>query len=288
MTGNQNFRQDWFIHINDENKRLYVSREKPNPNGDLSPCNMSPDDVDYEMSKGKNKKALELCGMEQKSFEYFVEKYGETYEYLSFFKCQLISDFSPLEKLKKLEGVSIYWNIRANALWDMSQNPRLEYLNINAAKKISYNPVVLQKAKHLKCVEFHGDAFSPYPMKSLEWMRGMSSLEKAKLHLIKLEDRCTDILEDMPSLRRFDFPAGMFTTEEIAYMCAKYPHIKGNSMCAYNTEDAMLNDVRVCGYRKPGLDLPKGQARLDKYTEEFDALVEKYKAELKNNTESRL
>jgi hypothetical protein len=222
--------------------------------------------------------------MEQKSFEYFVEKYGQTYEYLSFFKCQLISDFSPLEKLKNLEGVNIYWNIRANTLWDMSQNPKLTYLCLNSTKKITYNPIALHTSKNLKQVVFIGDMDTPYPMHSLEWMRGMSSLEKVNLHLIKLEDRSTDILEAMPSLKRFDFPAGMFTTEEIAYMCAKYPNISGQSLRAYNTEDAMLNDIRVCGYRKPGLDLPKGQARLDKYIKEFDALVEKYKAELKNNT----
>lgn len=284
MSIEQKLSHDWFIHADDKDNRLYVSREKSNPSGALSPCNMSPDDVDYEMSKGKNKKVIELCGMEQKSFEYFVEEYGETYEFLSFFKCQLISDFSPLEKLKKIEGIRIYWNIRANTLWDMSQNPKLEYLNIKDTKKIAYNPVILQKAKYLKFIEFHGDIFSPYPMQSLEWMRGMSLLENVKLHFIKLEDRSTDILEAMPRLKRFDFPAGMFTTEEIAYMCAKYPHISGQSLRAYNTEDAMLNDIRICGYRKPGLDLPKGQARLDKYIKEFDALVEKYKAELKNNT----
>jgi hypothetical protein len=124
---------------------------------------------------------------------------------------------------------------------------------------------------------------TPYPMKSLEWMRGMESLEKVILYNIKLEDRNTDVLESVPSLTRFDFPAGMFTTEEIAYMCAKYPHIAGSSLGAYNTEDAILNDVRVCGYRKPGLDLPKGQARLDKYIKEFDALVAKYRAELKKD-----
>ncbi len=93
---------EWFIHVNDIDKRLYVSRDKPNPSGALSPCNMSPDDVDYEMSSGKNNKILEICGMGQKSFEYFVDKYGKEYEFLSFFKCQLISDFSPLEKLKNL------------------------------------------------------------------------------------------------------------------------------------------------------------------------------------------
>lgn len=276
-------KDEWFIHVDDEEKRLFVSREKLNPSGAFSPCNMTADDVDYEMSKGKNKKILEICGMEQKSFEYFVEKYGETYEYLSFFKCQLISDFSPLEKLKNLEGVSIFWNIRTNTLWDMSQNPKLEYLKLIHTKKIASDPIILQKAKYLKTVEFHGDIDSPYPMKSLEWMKGMEKLENVKLHLIKLEDRNTDVLGSVPNLKRFDFPAGMFTTEEIAYMCAKYPHIKGNSMGAYNTEDAILNDVRICGYRKPGLDLPKGQARLDKYIKEFENLVEKYRSELNND-----
>ena len=166
----------------------------------------------------------------------------------------------------------------------MSQNPKLEYLNIKDTKKIAYNPVILQKAKYLKFIEFHGDIFSPYPMQSLEWMRGMDSLERVYFRNIKLENRDTRVLDCVPSLTRFDFPAGMFTTEEIAYMCAKYPHMKGNSMGAYNTEDAILNDVRICGYRKPGLDLPKGQARLEKYIREFDALVEKYKAELRNHT----
>ena len=283
MSIEQKLRHDWFIHANDKNKNLYVSREKPNPSGAFSPCNMSPDDVVYEMSKGKNRKALVISGMEQKSFEYFVEKYGETYEFLSFFKCQLISDFSPLEKLKNLEGVKIYWNIRANTLWDMSQNPKLEYLYLKDTKKIAYNPVILQKAKYLKTIEIRGDIYTPYPMQNLDWMRGMSSLEHVKLHQMKLEDKNTDVLASLPSLKIFDFPAGMFTTEEIAYMCAKYPHILGQSLRAYNTEDAMLNDVRVCGYRKPGLDLPKGQARLDKYIREFDALVAKYKEELRNN-----
>ena len=82
MNSKQNISHDWFIHVNDEDKRLYVSREKPNPSGAFSPCNMAPDDVDYEMSKGKNRKILEICGMNQKSFEYFITNYGEEYEFL--------------------------------------------------------------------------------------------------------------------------------------------------------------------------------------------------------------
>ena len=276
-------KKSWFIHTNDTDKRLFVSRPKLNPSGAFSPCDMSPDDVDYEMSFGKSRKILEICGMEQKSFEYFVEKYGAEYEFLSFFKCQLISDFSPLEDLKHLQGVSIYWNIRGSTLWDLSKNPELEYLWLDSTKKIAYDPLALQGAKTLKEVFFRGDMDTPYPMKSLEWMRGMDALETVTLRNIKLEDRNTDVLEIVPGLTRFDFPVGMFTTEEIAYMCAKYPHIAGSSLGAYNTEDTIWNDVRVCGYRKPGLDLPKGQARLDKYIKEFDALVAKYRAELKKD-----
>ena len=163
----------------------------------------------------------------------------------------------------------------------MSQNPELEYLWFDSTKKIAYDPIALSTAKSLKQVVFIGDMDTPYPMHSLEWMKGMDSLENVYMRNIKLENRDTSVLDSVPNLKRFDFPAGMFTTEEIAYMCAKYPYLEGNSMGAYNTADAILNDVRICGYKKPGLDLPKGQARLEKYIKEFDALVEKYKTELK-------
>lgn len=271
MSGEQNLIHDWFTLVHDEDKRLCGSKKQ------------SPDDIDREMSKGKSRNLLELCGINQKNFEYFIEKYGEKYEFLSFFWCPLISDFSPLEKLGHLRGVSFFWRTKADSLWDMSCNPELEYLWFDTTKKLVYNPVALQKAKGVKELFFRGDMDSPYPMQNLEWMKGMDSLEKVYMRNIKLENRDTGVLDSVPNLKRFDFPAGMFTTEEIAYMCAKYPHVLGDALCAYNTEDAILNDVRVCGYRKPGLDLPKDQARLEKYIKEFDALVAKYKEELGNN-----
>ena len=147
MNTNQNLSHDWFIHVRDEDKRLYVSRKKPNPSGAFSPCNMSPDDVDYEMSKGKNRKILEICGMNQNSFEYFVEHYGEEYEFLSFFKCQLISDFSPLEKLKHLQGVSIYWNIRNSTLWDLSQILSLSTYGWSQRRKSHIIPLLCKRQR---------------------------------------------------------------------------------------------------------------------------------------------
>ena len=72
-----------------------------------------------------------------------------------------------------------------------------------------------------------------------------------------------------------------FTTEEIAWMVAKYPDLVGSCLgaCSYHRCDTSLNDVRICGFRKPSLDLPQHQKRLDKYIAELDALVEKYRNE---------
>ncbi len=102
---------EFFIHASDTNKNLHITRPQSIRGTAFSPCCMGANDVDYEMSKGKHPEILEICGMNQEGLERFAERYGKTYRYLKFFKCQLIHDFSPLEDLQKLERVDIWWNI---------------------------------------------------------------------------------------------------------------------------------------------------------------------------------
>ena len=271
--------EEFFIHVSDTPKRLFISRPESIKGDALSPCCMTSDDVDYEMSTGKHPEILEICGMNQQSLEYFVQHYGKSYRYLSFFKCQLIQDFSPLEDLDNLEEISLYWNIRADKLWDFNKNASLRTISISDAKKMTLNPELLKTSNVLETVCFSGSIFNNYPMESLECFAGMPALKHLWLNNIRLNNKSLDALKSMPALERFDFDAGMFTTEEIAWIVAKYPDLSGKCLCAYNKEDAFLNDVRVCGFRKPGLDLPQHQKRLDKYIAQFNALVEKYKNE---------
>lgn len=271
--------EEFFIHVSDIPKRLFISRPESIKGDALSPCCMTPDDVDYEMSTGKHPEILEISGMNQQSLEYFVQHYGKSYRYLSFFKCQLIQDFSPLEDLENLEEVSLYWNIRADKLWDFSRNVSLRSIGISDAKKMTLNPELLKTSNVLETVCFSGSIFNNYPMESLDCFAGMPALKHLWLNNIRLNSKSLDALNSMPALERFDFDAGMLTTEEIAWIVAKYPNLSGKCLCAYNKEDAMLNDVRVCGFRKPGLDLPQHQKRLDKYVAQFNALVEKYRNE---------
>ena len=153
---------EFFIHVSDTPKRLFISRPESIKGDALSPCCMTPDDVDYEMSTGKNSEILEICGMNQQSLEYFVQHYGKTYRYLSFFKCQLIQDFSPLEDLENLEEVSLYWNIRADKLWNFDKNISLKTISISDAKKLTLNPELLKTSKVLETVCFSGSIFNNY------------------------------------------------------------------------------------------------------------------------------
>lgn len=271
--------EEFFIHTSNTPKQLFLSRPESIKGDAFSPCCMTPEDVDYEMSTGKHTEILEICGMNQQSLEHFVRHYGKTYRYLSFFKCQLIQDFSPLEDLEKLEEVSLYWNIRADKLWNFSKNASLKTIGISDAKKLTRNPDLLRTSPTLENVFFSGSIFNNYPMESLDCFAGMPALKHLRLFNIRLNDKRLDALKTLPALERFDFDAGMLTTEEIAWIVAKNPGLTGQSLCAYNTEDALLNDVRVCGFRKPGLDLPEHQKRLDKYIAQFNTLVEKYRNE---------
>ena len=270
---------EFFIHISQTEKRLFISRPESIKGDAFSPCCMTPDDVDYEMATGKHPEILEICGMNQQSLEYFVQHYAKTYRYLSFFQCQLIQDFSPLEDLANLEEVSVYWNIRADKLWNFERNEVLRTISISDAKRMTLNPDLLKTSKVMENIFFSGSIFNNYSMEALDCFAGMPALKNLWLNNIRLNNKNMDVLKTLPALERFDFDAGMLTTEEIAWIVAKYPELTGKCLCAYNKEDALLNDVRVCGFRKPGLDLPQHQKRLDKYVAQFNALVEKYRNE---------
>ena len=118
-----------------------------------------------------------------------------------------------------------------------------------------------------------------HQMESLDAFADMPNLEHLRIRFIRLKDKRLDFLQTLPRLEWFDFDAGMLSTEEIAWIVAKYPRLSGSSLCAYSKEEAVLSDVRVCGSKKPGLKLPEQQARLDLYVAAFQALVEKYRNE---------
>ena len=241
---------------------------------------LSPDVIDYEMQFYHSDTELRLSMLTQEGLEHFVSAYGATYQVLYLDYCSYIRDFSPLGDLKNIEAVKIEWCRNIDKLWDMTNNSRLRVLSIHEAKKLVSNPMQLQTSRTLEEIRLWGTMDNKYTLDSLSCFRGMTSLKRIDLNQIKLKNRNFDILSTLPQLEEFHFDAGMLSTEEIAWICAKYPNLYGSCLGVYTTDEfGCWNDIRICGYRKPGLDLPKDQKRLERYTDEFQSLLEKYRNE---------
>ena len=259
----------WYVRAENESQYLYASHKD---------ADWTCSEIDYEFSFDRDKKRLEIRHFTQGALEYFVSKYGKTYEYLYFNNATRIRDFSPLADLPELKSVAIDW-CRAEKLWDMKNNIKISNLWLSNAKKITYNLSDINSCKNLENLFIAGDMDSPYPIRTFSPLVDMAHLKRIDLIDVKSEDHDISFLDTLSSLEEFHFDAGMLTTEEIALICAKHPHLKGRSLGAYTTHFT-LNDVRICGYRKPGLNLPEQQKQFEKYIAEFNALIDKYR---KNN-----
>ena len=241
---------------------------------------LQPEDIDFEMQFSKRKDKLLIKSISQDGLEHFASNYGDTYKVLYFSDCSKIFDFGPLSSLSNLEALAIDYSKKSDRLWDFSLNANLKVLSIMDSKKLIENPVLFQTSESLEEIRLWSSGLDhPHTLRSLECFRGMKSLKRIDLNNIKLSDKDMDALATLPSLEEFHFDPGMLTTEEIAWICAQYPHLYGCSLRAYDDTHIRAGEVRVCGYRKPTLYLPKQQQQLDKYILQFDKLVAQYRAE---------
>lgn len=239
------------------------------------------DNIDFEMQFNKRTDYLKITRLSQKGLEHFVQKYAKSYRVLYLYECTQIHDFAPLGELKNLEAIRIDWCRKTNQLWNMSGNSSLKVLSISDAKKLTENPSLLQTSNTLEEFRVWGPTSGgTYTMDSLECFRDMKSLRRIDLNWIKLANKSMEVLDTLPNLEEFHFEPGMLTTEDIARIVAKYPGLHGDSLRAYDDEYIGIGEVRVCGFRKPTLNLPKQQKRLDKYIRQFNALVEMYRESL--------
>lgn len=240
---------------------------------------LDPDDIDFEMKYTKRDDKMMLRWLSQAGLEHFVRKYGGTYKILRLESCTQIKDFSALSDLPNLEAICIDWS-KNSMLWDMSGNENLKILSLSNCKKLTYEPKMLETGKTLEEVRFWGPTSGgTYPMATLNCFLGMTNLRRIDLNWIKLADKSMDFLKSLLNLEEFHFDAGMLTTEEIAEIVALYPDLYGQCLRAFDDEYMHIGEVRICGSRKPTLQLPKQQKRLDEYIRQFDALVAQYRSQ---------
>ena len=61
-----------------------------------------------------------ISGLQQDTFEYFINTYGKQLKAIRFFKNKFVEDLSLLGTLPQLEYVHFFYNQRVTALWNMT------------------------------------------------------------------------------------------------------------------------------------------------------------------------
>ena len=69
--------------------------------------------------------AVRVSGLDQKTFELLVTRYGSQFDAICFWKSGRIADLTPLETLPQLRLVAFYHNQRTSRLWDLRRTARL-------------------------------------------------------------------------------------------------------------------------------------------------------------------
>lgn len=221
---------------------------------------------------------ITLSGLKQDTFEYFIANYAQQFKAIHFWKCPLVSDLAPLESLPGLEYVVWFWNQRAERLWDVSKNTSLRGFAFEDFTRL-HDLSRIQEAPALEELNFGDKIWSTYVLGSLGPVGECAGLKRLTFSAKKIVDGRIEPLARLTRLEHIDFPANLFTTEQVAWLKAHLPEgIDSSVLSAYRKLRQPLpwkgktKDVLVIGKRKPFLDSTIDKARLERYVAEFDAM----------------
>jgi hypothetical protein len=264
--------------IDDTKKTILLKNVNANTGGGK----ITISDID-ELQKYPSADTVEIMGLHQDTFEYFIHKYGNQLKRIDFFKNKLIEDLSLLGSLPNLEYLDFYYNQRVTQLWDMSGNISLKGLMISNFKKLK-SIKNIETAPRLECLQIDS---SIHPTMVIDSLKRLSNtdIRTLKFYGMKIEDEDFSFVTEMKKLETFDFGCNLLPTEKVAWIVANKPDIQGFSLCAmqefmsYNeqTDRCDKQGVFVVGKRKPTLFRGENDERIEKYKKNFDILVDKYR-----------
>lgn len=217
---------------------------------------------------------LECRNLTQEAFEYLADKYGRQIKFLNLNVCQTISDFSALEKCTSLEFFRVYWNTGVKKIWDTCKTQSIKCIEMLDFSKL-HDLRGVEKLKNLRMFQF-GDFMSECTVANSYSCFADSDVEILGYSGKKILDDNLSFLHSMPKLKTFDFNTNCFTTEQVAWIKANFPDLKGYSICS-KFEFEKDGDVLIVGKRKPCLKIEGSEERIKRYDEKFERLVEKYK-----------
>lgn len=220
---------------------------------------------------------IDISGLHQESFEYFILNYAEKFTIIRLVHCNLIRDFTCLETLEDVTFITIDWNNKATKLWNMSRNFKLKSLYFLDVKKITdftevttapkLVEIAISESTNSKLGKNHCE------IETLQPFQDSKNLKRIFLTVEKIKhDGITPLLE-MNSLDNLHLSSHLFTLEEFAYLNAKLENtvvIPNKPYYIYQDDDWVL----VVGRRR---NLKKSSKKLEQLQLEWDHIIKSSK-----------
>lgn len=261
-----------------EHSGLWLHQEKM----DIGGGTISKADID-KLRKYPETDTLTISGLNQDTFEYFISTYGKQLRAVRFFKNKMVNNWSLLGELNQLEFIYFFHNQRIDSLWDMSKNTSLKGLEISDFTKLKTLSGI-EKALNLEWFGIGDAVWSTSIVDSFKYFKG-TKIKRLSFSGKLIEDDNLSILSDMEYLEHFDFPTNLFSTEQVAWIVANFPNIKGYALKAarefmgYNdeTNKCDIPSLIIIGKRKPHFVVSGNEEKIKKYMDNFQRLVQNFK-----------
>lgn len=276
-------KQEWhYLNIdgNSMETQLYLHA----PDADITGGKIRICDIDT-LAAYPQVKSVTISGLNQDTFEYFIRTYGRQLRYIYFFKNKLVADWSLLGTLPELEGVRWFSNQRITKLWDMRKNYALCAIFLLDFTRLHD----LSGVETAPALEWFGFGDAVWPTSEIESLRPLlgTNVKCIEFSGKKIRDGDISFIPYMKDLEVFHFLPNDFTTEEVAWLVAKCPSLKGRSLKPY-VDFTLYNEgtfqdgvpaVIIVGKRKPILPVMSNHKKIESYVQKFAKLVEQYRKE---------
>lgn len=234
---------------------------------DIGGGRMTKAEIDI-VQKYPTAKSLWISGLNQETFEYLIENYGPQFEAIAFFKNKMISDLSPLGKLRELKYVYYFFNQRVTKLWDMQNNVNLTGLAIYDFSRL-HTIDGIETAPNLEYFSIGNAVWDKLELESLKPLVNSNVKHFAWSGKKVLDDDFVCLTKS--KIRELDAAIGLFRMEELAQIVAHIPN--GRISKPYAECDTKYY---LCKGKR-ALTKGKDEDKLEAYLSEFEALVEKYR-----------
>ena len=234
-----------------------------------------------------NASSIRISGLDQKTFEYFIDRYASRFQVIVFWKNKNLIDLSPLEKLPDIEYLKFFNCPRITSLWDLQKNPRLRALSIYDFPKLK-SISGIENAPALEYLDLGSYMWGTMEIDSLKPVV-KSPVTYFAWYGKKVKDGDFHCLSKS-NIKTLDMNVTKFSMGELASLLAAFPEdLKGKVTvpyieCTIQEKGDFITLRYLCkrkGYYVKGSD----DKLFEKYLESFQEMLEK---ERKKNNKKHL